>query len=965
MAILEKTKKLFGIGEPGLGRAGELVKKTATTLREIREKKLQPAIKKVAEKAFDAARTVTEKVTIPVLTGQTKVQKKVGEFIDKGREEEAQKLVERGLAKDVESARKQVEYTDIAFGALSAPESVVKQAAKPVATSLLGRIKGRLLSTEKKAEIATRKNIIEPIERALGEKQAQQFAVKRQWENITNKIQKKDIISPEEHAALFNFFDNPQQYPISPELQQKAGDDLIQNIREFKQFLTKQQTERGLLHSIVDDDEYMRTFLMQLDGSVPTPAQLNELQKLSSKSLTKRLFGINKDGGVSGLSTKNRYDQMRKFVNADLRDEYLKQFGLKTNRNFIDVMRRTVRQVSDVTSNYDFVQSLRKQAREGIEGVREIYDPQVFREFKEDQFSRLKVVRESILEKARTEKQITEEEYKIFKANTKDIIDSLRGIARKDADLPVDLRNAQVEQLNSEISLAKEYLLGDLKTTKRAITEKAKSQIEAIKKDVESKIIQKVDEITDKFVQATGEGYKRPKNVMLAQQVTGILLDEHNAKALEKIFEILKPSSVDDLIRGMKLVQATGDLFQVPEVFRQRFGTLGLKGLLEQWRFTEEDFYEKGLDAIRHGLVLGKPADIDVELVKKMGQNLEEIEKSSLSKFAQKTGQALEEIPGVGKVKEKVASAFQKLEDFQWRMLVPQSKLSIYEAMVPKMRQFYPDLTDEEARVLSASFVNDTFQGLNWERIMTKNTPVGRALNKRVTRNLRFAFFGPDRLSSVAARYTKGFKKYGAPYRKFWFRSAFFGAALLETLNYAFSGHSTLENKKGSEFELEIPFIKDEKGNPMSINILGTWTEPLKAINKPSRFIFNKEGIAPKFAGVGTPDIFKAQSFPELFWDVVPAPFTFKGFLENLLANEPGKRTGETDIPTAALQSALEFSGFPSVFRSGTNKEATITDLVKGDSTFFEYISSRIPQKQKTPAKSGVRRVKVKRLNER
>jgi hypothetical protein len=832
-------------------------------------------------------------------------------------------------------------------------------------------------------------NLITPVGRAVGDKQSQVFAIKYNWKNIANELDAKKITTEAEATAIGNFFDNPTKYPLPEELKVKIGDELLNRIKTYKSFLTEEQVSRGLLESTINDDEYLRTFIVQLDNKPPTPVQMNALKESSSASLTARLFGIRQNEGVSGLSTKNRYDNARKFENADLRDRYLEQFGLKTNRNFFDVMRKTVNQVSSITSNYDFVQSLRTQAKQGITGVKEIYDPVVFKQFKEDTIIQFKAIRDNILEDiknkklivlennknkklitledAKNKKLIIQEEYDEAKSKTNDIIENSRIQFKETIKLigaePSEkfILLLQKQELDQEIKTLQENLFIDMKNKKQIISAKGKKRFEDIRQDIENsreslnskaigqiskvrqsaqnKIIAEVDKISKRYAEALVLGLRRPRDMRIAQQMTGLMFDETSANAIDHIFEKLKPSSLEDLIRGMKLFVATGDLFQLPEVVRQRFGVNGLRGLGGAWHYTPKQFYEKGITATRRGLVLGKPADIDIEIIRKMGLELEELEKSNFRKAVEKIGETVEKIPVVGKGAEITKKSFQLLETLQWEVVLPHTKLAMWEQVSAKMKRSNPKLTQEEAETMSAKFVNDTFQGLNWERIMSEDSTIGKALNKNIIRATRYAFFGPDRLASIFNRYTKGFGKNGGEYRKFWIRAVIAGIIITETLNYLFNGKSTLENRKGNKLSVELPFMKDEKGNPMAVNVIGTWAEPYRFIEKPTNYVLNKMGLIPRVLGVGYQD-YPPKTFTEFIIKNQPVPFTIQNLTGQLVKSEKLK-TGEVSLPVALGQAGLEFTGFPTVFRTGKSKVATFNDLLNQKATVWEYLTSQ------------------------
>jgi hypothetical protein len=798
------------------------------------------------------------------------------------------------------------------------------------------------------------REIITAVGRALGDKQSQEFAVKYKWNDIVDEFYNKKITA-EDSIALGNYYDNPTKYPLSETIKNKLGDDLISKNLEFKKFLTQEQKSRGLLDTEINDEEYLRTFLTQENGETPTPAQLNKLLENSSPSIAERLMGINNPAGGGGLSFKNKFNQSRKFENADLRDEYLKQFGLKTDRNYINVMRRTVNQVTKTTSNYDFVQSLRKQAKENMRGIKEIYDPKVFKDFKDNLHDEYIAIRDKILANAKEAKMITEAEYMDGKRDSRIMIDVLKhnGVTKFKDELPNDLKQMLLDDMELEYSAIRDGLFADFKGQKETFNYNAKQMIEEARNKTKAKITEEVNKISERYANALTEEYRRPKDMRIAQQMTGLMFDKASANSLDKIFEILKPSSLEDTVRAVKLMMATGDLFQLPEIVRQRFGVAGMKGLTGVYKYTENEFYTKGIDAVKSGLVLGKPADMDIELIKKMGQTIEKGDESMAMKVFNKMGEIGSKIPVFNKGEELVTKGFGALEDLQWKIALPHAKLAMWDKSWQKIAKKNPNISTEEAKTTAAEFINDTFQGLNWQRIMASDSLEGKFINKRIERATRILLFGSDRFLSLVNRYTKGFRQNGAEYRKFWIRSAIAGLVITEALNYALNGKSTLENKKGNEFSVEVPWIKDEKGNPMAVNVIGTWQEPLRALDKPGSYLLNKQGTLTRMLGFGQPEYAKPKTLMQFMWNNVPMPFTLQNLLKQL-NKSPKDKTGEVDFNTALTMSALEFAGFPTTFRTGTNKQARLTDLLSGNADPYQYLTSQdIKQEKKIFNKSS------------
>ncbi|MDR1941234.1 MAG: hypothetical protein LBQ47_02800 [Endomicrobium sp.] len=129
-----------------------------------------------------------------------------------------------------------------------------------------------------------------------------------------------------------------------------------------------------------------------------------------------------------------------------------------------------------------------------------------------------------------------------------------------------------------------------------------------------------------------------------------------------------------------------------------------------------------------------------------------------------------------------------------------------------------------------------------------------RGVSKGGRRVLRYTFFGADRLASIVNRVAKGFSGNNkGEYIKYQIKNIVAIMAATNLLQYLLTGNWTPDNEEGNELDLEIPFITDEKGNPMALNVGGTALESLRAINKPYRWITNKQGSAGRVLII-TPD---------------------------------------------------------------------------------------------------------------
>ncbi|MDR1695262.1 MAG: hypothetical protein LBR69_01310 [Endomicrobium sp.] len=505
------------------------------------------------------------------------------------------------------------------------------------------------------------------------------------------------------------------------------------------------------------------------------------------------------------------------------------------------------------------------------------------------------------------------------------------------------------EQVIKDINFLYKNAKIENKAARSKINDFARREIINIRNSAAAEIEKKVNEITNREAEFLDEGYftaKDLKHLKYPQELEGLMFDKVSFNAIDKFFERLKPSSIEDAVKGIKLFQATFDLFQMAEVARQRFGVTGFRGLVGyDWITNDKDFYDTAIKATERGLVLGKNEDIATDIIKRMGKPIVENETSW---FGKNVINKLNDLSDKNKTTKAVKDMVMRLEDLQWKTVVPNTKLSMWRELSKKYKEIYAQYSVEEAETIAAETVNDFFQGINWDRLMAKDSTIGKFLNRNRIRMLRYAFFGPDRLAAVASRISKTFDGPNkAEYAKAHFRSIIMLLLLQNVLQYALSGHLSDENTKGSELDLEIPFIQDRKGNPIAVNIGGTAFEPLRFINKPYRFVMNKQGILPRVLGVGQKDYQRPKNVLEEIWQVATIPFAVQNIAEYALQDSDNPKTGDTDLPEAIVRAGAEFIGIPTTFRTGRNKEATIADLIKGDATLYQYVMSKDLKKTK------------------
>jgi hypothetical protein len=260
----------------------------------------------------------------------------------------------------------------------------------------------------------------------------------------------------------------------------------------------------------------------------------------------------------------------------------------------------------------------------------------------------------------------------------------------------------------------------------------------------------------------------------------------------------------------------------------------------------------------------------------------------------------------------------------------------------------WKDYTDEEIETVVAEMVNDMFQGINWDRLLAKNSVAGRAMTGEAQRVLRFLFYGSDRITAILNRHIKVITDSGNrwQYAKMLLRGWIMTYLVTNLLQYVFTGRFTWENQRGNELDLELDFLPDEKGNPIAINIMGTQAEGARAIMRPTNWVRNKMGIVGRTAAaiLGRDGFHSDKNILREIWENnAPLPFSLQTFsgaaYDAMFSSGKKKKTGKTDLKTAAIRGGLEFMGFGTTYRTGKNMTADMRDVIKGNASINDYLS--------------------------
>ena len=224
----------------------------------------------------------------------------------------------------------------------------------------------------------------------------------------------------------------------------------------------------------------------------------------------------------------------------------------------------------------------------------------------------------------------------------------------------------------------------------------------------------------------------------------------------------------------------------------------------------------------------------------------------------------------------------------------------------------------ENALAQAVQVTNDMYAGQNWEVLMARHPSLGR----EGIRLLRILTFAPDYLTSNINKILRLPEKSlaGAIYRKEAMAGIFLGFIMTQGLNYALNGHSTAQNKDGNEMAIQVPWIKDEKGSPLAVNLLGNWGEPLKVLDNPVKFASGKKGTLIK----AIVDISSGYGLKPA--DYLPIPFA----LQPLGEYAKGKLTEgkQAQVPStglqAGVQSLIDVGGGTTTYRQGKKNTGSL-----------------------------------------
>jgi len=787
-----------------------------------------------------------------------------------------------------------------------------------------------------------------PIEFALGK----QIMQKRNVDTVAKPLKdraNKIKLAQEESEELFNVFENPEKFKLSSELKTKGGDKLLSDAEELNRFLTQEKKSRELLDTAWSDDTYLRTILENADGTPASAERIAKLKNAANANFREQLTLGQRFGG-SKLSTKNVQDVSRKFATADTRDKVLKRFGLRTKRDFIASMASNVQLTRKITANQDFNVSLRNLAKSGKRSdILEVYDPVDVSNFRDKERLFIKKQRDIILSNLRRDKVITDSEFRNLKTlerlDVKKEVKTLKESQQFALDDIDNLMNALKRDLEVlEIQRVKK---------KVALTTRAKQRIELVKKASKKRVNDFYGEIAIRKGKLSDEGFFDLGGIRGVEPLRGVMVKQRDFNAVKEMINELGVSSFEDIARSLKLVQATLDLFQLPQALRASIQLNGpIKGSWDWLRAvtTTANKTAKVGDIVDASefVQLGRHKDFDIDIWNKFQRTIEQDTSKAVDLL--RKADKVTNVPGVRQVKKIVGGTVKALEKYQWETVMIPLKVDAWKRKVANLRKAFPNKNIREIKIEAGRAVNDFFGGQNWEKLLIRNP---KAFSRGNQRFLRILLFAPDYLTSTLRTLRReaidifrgGIK--GRIARQSLITKVTLGLGMANAISYMTTGHSTFENDDINQFyKIQTPF-KDQKGNPYYLDIMGNWGQTFNIMNRPV------DAIRGKVGGIGRTAIDALSGEGITGRGFSPIPFNARGLLNHITSEFLGKDAdfGVPDtIDEAALIQMFEFFGVSGAFSGGKSKKATLIKSFENPENLWKFILGLEVKPKKKPS---------------
>lgn len=432
--------------------------------------------------------------------------------------------------------------------------------------------------------------------------------------------------------------------------------------------------------------------------------------------------------------------------------------------------------------------------------------------------------------------------------------DELRRKGMKDTNLP--LRGIKVERDYGKIYAAYMKAMGKAVMEKQLIDHLENLSIEG--KPILSKDPLMVQQ--EKYQPFTSEESSPLKGYFVHPEYIPLL--EHMWRQKDPGMIV---SALANLTNKIKMLNTVGSLFHANNLTMARF--------LMAPKETSKAFMPGNagvVQAYKDFMGMGGPHAKLTEMLMKQGLEVTSEDPHVAEGMITKLGQATDKILGTTAA-EKGAdfvdrNTLHRMNTWTWSYAHTGGKLLISHQLFHNIKGKNPHIPDEQIAKEVAKHVNDSLGGQNWLRIADQvqnnflRSIAMKAYSKPGRQIMQMLMFAPDwtisAIRSGTAALPKsmnvkaGFKGIVNPTtredlaRRYVINTAILYTTLLNGLNYAFSGHSIMENKKDK--------TRVELGDGTSVQLAKHAMEIYEWIGDFSKTAGNKMSILPKAAVIAT-----------------------------------------------------------------------------------------------------------------
>lgn len=717
-----------------------------------------------------------------------------------------------------------------------------------------------------------------------------------------------------------------------------------QKITEMTKGISDILEKFDVLGERFDDNRYLQTRLESLDGTKASDEAINKLRKdmmlNDGKASLQSLL-------QEGQSIKDSMGNARKYT-SDQRDEVLRGYGLRTARDPQKAVINYAFQSAGLIKKLVMSDTLRRLADQGFapNQLRQVYKPEDLINFRSNLNREMKKSLNEILDIARRQKVLSKDTVRVLKNTQKQMNDY-------DIELDIEeLKNLDDKSLNEIF----QDLLNNLELSNSKLKNDIIKKVEDIKMGYKKQLIDKYADIAlesnrlkeEGFLPIAGRGRLRGAQGLFAKKNSGTLavFQESPYDWIIAQEQIISKNSLLNIVDGIgalqKLAMATLDFFtgaiaasvlftrvnpyRAAIIFKEAITGNAARNITPEGKAFASKFMRVGRDNIA-----------DLEPILEELSIIQRGQEGVISRMGDKAMSVLDNAK-LGNAARKIHDVWKKFEDFQFITFTDGVKFQLLEDGAQDLirkgvseREAY----EEIGRVIDLNF------GLADMRDLEIKYP--NVMNKANQQLMRLFLFSPTLLTATFqrlgnARYIFENSVRGAVVRDTTLKTLLYSMAILQGVNMSLNGgKTTFENEDPDRWmDVQVPFLRDEQGNPYYINVTGRLLDVVRMVNKPGRFLSNKVSpIINLTSSIANPNEFQEREgniVGNALLDTLPIPFALSSIVTGT-AGMLNDNDDEYGVPTSAVglaaTSLLSSIGLAGNYISDKSSQESTTNIIR------------------------------------